>query len=346
MSSGDDIYQGRWTVVRSSARWFNDRVSTDVSVQGRHVEPPVVAADWALPTAPDAEPGSEEFLRAAAHAGRLLPAVVHDALVDFMDVPHRSGALLLTGVPVGQLPPTPAHPTAPAAKDHTSEFALLTVARRLGQPVGYEPEHGGDIVQNLVPVKGTESRQVSTSSSAELMFHTEAAFHPHRPRYLLLLCLRGDPSAVTTLSSVHEALHAVPADVRDVLFEPRFRTAVDESYLHGRANRLGAPMPVLSGDRTTPTMVFDEDLMVGTDDVADAALRTLGAAVLAARTGVVLRAGDLLVVDNTVAVHGRTPFTPRFDGTDRWLQRTFVVSDLRASDADRHGRVIATQFGG
>ena len=60
---------------------------------------------------------------------------------------------------------------------------------------------------------------------------------------------------------------------------------------------------------------------------------------------VVLEAGDLLVVDNTVAVHGRSPFVPRFDGTDRWLQRTFVVTDLAPSAAERRGRVIVTEFG-
>ena len=59
-----------------------------------------------------------------------------------------------------------------------------------------------------------------------------------------------------------------------------------------------------------------------------------------------LEAGDLLVVDNSVAVHGRTPFTARFDGTDRWLQRTFVVADLAASAGERDGRVIATRFAG
>jgi L-asparagine oxygenase len=50
------------------------------------------------------------------------------------------------------------------------------------------------------------------------------------------------------------------------------------------------------------------------------------------------------VVDNQVAVHGRSPFRARFDGTDRWLQRTFVVPDLAASAADRTGRIITTRF--
>ena len=320
--------------------------SASPTLASTHALPPVVThSGAAFAPVPTADPCSEAFVRAAGHAGRLLPAAAHDALVDFVDQPHRSGALLLKGMPIGDLPATPATPTTPTTKDRTSEFSLLTVARRLGQPVGYVPEHGGDIVQNLVPVQGSETRQVSTSSKVELMFHTEAAFHPHRPRYLLLICLRGDPQAVTTLSSIHEVLPHLSPEVRNTLFEPRFRTAVDESYLHGRQNVLGEPMPVLSGDRELPTMVFDADLMVGTDAAADEALQALSHAVEAHRTGVVLEPGDLLVVDNAVAVHGRSPYTPRFDGTDRWLQRSFVVSDLRPSAAERRGRVITTVFG-
>ena len=58
-----------------------------------------------------------------------------------------------------------------------------------------------------------------------------------------------------------------------------------------------------------------------------------------------LEPGDLLVIDNNVAVHGRTPFVARFDGTDRWLQRTFVVADLAPSAADRDGPRDHHHFG-
>jgi L-asparagine oxygenase len=312
----------------------------------RHASPRAIDfGSWQAPHFPDSAVESDEFVRAAGHAGRLLPSAVHDALIDFVDSPPSAGAIVIRGVPVGSVPATPPSPTAPVLKDRTSEFVLLTVARLLGQPVGYEPEHGGDLVQNIVPVRGATDRQVSTSSKVELMFHTEAAFHPHRPRALLLLCLRGDPSASTTLSSIHEVLPHLPDEVIATLFQPRFRTATDESYLHGRSNVLGPPVPVLSGRRERPTMVFDADLMVGTDPQADEALRVLSDAVAGLCTGIALAEGDLLVVDNTAAVHGRTPFTPRFDGTDRWLQRTFVVSDLAPSAAERDGRVITTRFG-
>ena len=291
---------------------------------------------------------SEAFVMQAARAARLLHTAVFDALVDFATDPGPTGALLLRTVDVGHLPPTPESPAAAArcGKDFTSEFALLTVARALGQPVGYLPEHGGDIVQNIVPVQSSQSRQVSTSSRVELMFHTEAAFHPHRPRYLLLLCLRGDPTAATTLSSIREVLPSLDAATIEVLFQPRFRTRPDESYRTkpGVTGQLGSPMSVLSGHRDSPSLVFDADLMVGIDQAADDALRALGQAVAAHHTSVVLEPGDLLVIDNTVAVHGRSPFAPRFDGTDRWLQRAFVVADLMPSAADRVGRIIATRF--
>ena len=148
--------------------------------------------------------------RRALVAGRAAarPALeVDDALVGFASplAPRRSAADPQRA-DRRSCPPTPGTPTTPAAKDLASELTLLTVARRLGQPVGYLPEHGGRIVQNIVPTRADADRQVSTSSRSKLMFHTETAFHPHRPRYLLLLCLRGDPAAHTTLASVHDVL--------------------------------------------------------------------------------------------------------------------------------------------
>ncbi len=316
------------------------------TVTSSHALPEIIdVPHWLIPHVPEGPVASEEFIRAAGTAARTMPAELHDSLVAFADNPPRAGAIVLRGLPVGELPHTPSSPTEHTNKGHTSEFVLLSVARRLGQPVGYLPEHGGDLVQNLVPTRHQAERQVSTSSNVTLMFHTEAAFHPHRPRYLLLLCLRGDPSATTTLASIDELLPILPPDVVDVLWQSRFRTAVDESYLHGRPNVLGAPAPVLSGCSDRPTLVFDADLMVGTDDTAERALRVLSAAIEEHHTGVALQAGDLLVVDNDRAVHGRSPYRPRWDGFDRWIQRAMAVSDLAPSAAERAGRVIVTRFG-
>jgi len=306
--------------------------------------PVVDASGWSI-ASPALDELTEELVHTAARGGRDLPIEVDDALARFTVTPSRSGALLIRNVPIGDLPHTPPTPEATVAKDLSTEVALLTVARRLGQPVGYVPEHGGRIVQNIVPTQTDADSQTSTSSRSSLMFHTETAFHPHRPRYLLLLCLRGDPAAHTTLASVHDIVDHLPDEVVDVMFQPRFRTAVDASFLAGRSNELGPARALVTGTRSEPTFVFDADLTVGIDADAEDALAAVRSAIAAVETSVVLESGDLLVVDNNVAVHGRSPFGARFDGTDRWLQRTFVVTDLAPSAADREGRVITTEFG-
>lgn len=325
------------------------RTATGTPIPTGHPAPRVVTTshdEWARLLPPAAAHDLDDaFVSAAGAATRLLPPAVHDALVHFADHGDASGSLLVRGIDAGPIGRTPPRPTAPRVTDRRPEFVLLTIARRLGQPVGYAPEHGGRIVQDLVPTPESSGRQVSTSSDVELMFHTETAFHPHRPRYLVLHCLRGDPAAATTLVSIHELLRHLDETTIRSMFEPRYRTAVDESFLAGRTNQLGPPRPLLEGTVDEPTFVFDADLMVGTDPEADAVVRTVAELLVRHQTSIVLDAGDLLVIDNHVAVHGRSPFTPRFDGTDRWLQRSFVVADLAPSAADRTGRVITTEFG-
>lgn len=254
------------------------------------------------------------------------------------------GALVVTDVPLGTVPDTPEGPTDARGTSPVSERSLLDAAELLGEAVGYLPEHGGDVVQNLLPTRVDSGRQTSTSSAVTLGFHTETAFHPHRPRYLLLLCLRGDPAASTTLACVDDVLGALDADTVDTLFRPHFRTRPDESFGGGPDAAFGPPMAVLTGDRRHPVLTYDAELTRGDDSVAQAALDRLTAAIEAHHTSVRLTAGDLLVVDNHRCVHGRSPFRARYDGTDRWLRRTFVVEDLAPSEGERTGRIITTTF--
>lgn len=275
----------------------------------------------------------------------LLPSAVRRALDHLRADPGPAGAVLVTGVPTGHLPATPELPTSPTGKAPLSELILLTIGRALGEPVGYRPEHGGATVQNLLPVRGTEATQTSTSSAVDLEFHTETAFHPHRPHYLLLSCLRSDAAASTYLCSVREVLGHLTARERAVLGDARFRTRVDESF-GGTPDTPPTPtVAVLSGDPAAPTLLFDADLMDATDPEADAALRHLAEVAHARRLAVVLQPSDLLVVDNHSCIHGRSSFAARYDGTDRWLQRAFVVDDLAPSAAHRTGRTIDVAFG-
>ena len=312
-------------------------------------EIPTTPGDWAGLVAqsylvPDGAPVDDALVDLAGASRSLLPPAVRRALDDLRADPGPAGAVLVTGIPTGELPPTPELPTSPTHKDRLSELVLLAVGRALGEPVGYRPEHGGATVQNLLPVRGTEATQTSTSSAVDLEFHTETAFHPHRPHYLLLTCLRSDSAASTYLCSVRDVLPHLTARERAVLAEPRFRTRVDESFGGTPATPPTPPVAVLGGDPAAPTLLFDADLMDGTDPEAHAALHRLAAVAHERRLGVVLQPGDLLVVDNHSCIHGRSSFAARYDGTDRWLQRAFVVDDLAPSAPHRTGRTIDLDF--
>ena len=285
---------------------------------------------------------------AEAQESVVLPDDVQATLSGISARRIAGGVARCQGLDVGALPRTPGKPDAETDKDLVSEVTLLQAALRLGEPVGYLPELGGKIVQNLIPVAQDAARQTSTSSAVRLGWHTETAFHPHMPRYLLLLCLRGDPEAHTTFSCVDDMVQRLSPAALAALAEPTFRTGVDESFTGGQpAEPSGLHAVVGRHDgRSGGTwwLRWDELLTFGTTPDAQEALVELAAVVDDVAQSVVLEAGDLLVIDNERAVHGRSPFAPRFDGFDRWLQRTFVVEDLAPSEADRNGRVIATKF--
>jgi len=44
--------------------------------------------------------------------------------------------------------------------------------------------------------------------------------------------------------------------------------------------------------------------------------------------GIKLEKGDLVIINNRRAIHGRSAFTPRYDGKDRWLQRVYITNSL------------------
>jgi L-asparagine oxygenase len=291
------------------------------------------------------EVNTEAFVLKAKEHAATIDAITRERIAHFVAHSDPSGALLLRGLSTGAVPATPPTPIAETRKDYTSERTLLAVASLLGEPVGYLPELGGRIVQNLLPVKSNATRQTSTSSNVTLMWHTETAFHPFKPRYLVLFCLRGEPAAQTLLCSIDAIVDGLTPATVALLREPRFRISPDESFLgEGSVRTLGEPLPVLRGEDDELEFTFDAELMVGIDDGANAALQAVSALIERSNVGVVLEPGDMLIIDNHRAVHGRSSFAARFDGTDRWLQRAFVVNSLNDSADSRDGRIITTRF--
>jgi L-asparagine oxygenase len=275
---------------------------------------------------------SVEWISAARRASINLPAEILTTLREFRRYSGEKGALLLRGLPVDEST-VGATPTVKGSvqRSATVPGALLMMsASVLGEPIAFRPEKSGAMVQDVVPVPGQEEFQ-GNAGSVLLEFHNENAFHPFRPDYVLLLCLRADHDGVAGLTTVciRQVLPFLSEPAREALFAPEYITAAPPSFGDMKAEPV--PHGVLSGVVEDPDLRVDFAATQALTDRAVLALRELQR--LFADHAQVLRLvpGDMAIVDNRVTVHGRTGFQPRYDGKDRWLQRTFSLVDFRAA---------------
>ncbi|MET8748554.1 TauD/TfdA family dioxygenase [Streptomyces sp. NPDC004667] len=279
------------------------------------------------------------WLDTVRDASSALPRSVLAALRRFRHDAGPDGVLLLRNVPVVANDPLPETPTVPGSVERVPAVAsaLVTAAMlQLGEVIAYRSEKTGALVQNVVPVPGSESSQ-SNAGSVLLELHVENAFHDNKPDYVGLLCVREDPTGDAKLctSSIRRALPLLSAHTVSVLAAPRFLTEPPPSF--GDLNSVTPAHPVLVGDPQDPNVLVDFAATHPLDDEAKAAMGELREALMRTMSALALRVGDLAVVDNRLAVHGRTSFTPRYDGQDRWLHRVYAHLDHRRSRVDRKG---------
>lgn len=237
---------------------------------------------------------------------------------------------MIQGAPVGPLPPTPEDNHLGLARSTRMARIALLIASVLGDPLAYQAECYGHLVQDMVPSRALAYKQQSQGSRVELELHTEQAFSLRRPDWVVLACLRGDPAARTYLFTAKQLCQLLTSGERDALRQARWTTTIDESFKPFVPNpdEVRGPMPILAGPGSDPSIVFDQDLIRGLDPEADDLRKKVIDLYLEHRTSYVLRPGDIVIVDNQRAVHGRSPFRPQFDGTDRFIARLMAVRDL------------------
>jgi len=255
------------------------------------------------------------------------------------------GAVVLRGLPAADMSLAPTPPSwSKAPREGTAEWdaTLLLLASAIGDVFGWEGQQDGRLVHDIVPSKGHEQEQTGASSTVTLTAHTEDAFHPGRANLLLLACLRNDDAVPTRLSSVrHTQLSA--AD-RALLERPTLPILPDDAYSEADGQAAAAPPEVATlwdGDgglriRYDPAYTPLEQA----DPAYRAAYDRLTAELDRVAVDVTLGAGDVLVIDNDMAVHGRQPFQARYDGTDRWLKRVSVWqpdTERPAAEGAEHG---------
>lgn len=271
-----------------------------------------------------------------------IPLRICERLREFRRDPGPDGVVLIRNLPVGaeDLPPTPMVAGSVERRATIGASVIGLMSLELGELVAFRNEKAGALVQNVVPVPGQEKQQ-SNEGSTPLEMHIENAFHPNRPDYVALLCVRSDPGrqAVLQLASVRRAAASLSRHTRTVLSEVRFVTEPPPSF---GSTAGGTPHAVLTGDFDDPDVTIDFNSSRALDAEAAEAVSALRESIESAARPIQFEPGDLAFIDNRITLHGRSYFEPRYDGSDRWLHRTFILLDYRRSRARRRagGHVI------
>ncbi|MET8451530.1 clavaminate synthase Cs1 [Streptomyces sp. NPDC005209] len=300
-----------------------------------------------LPQIPRADLYS--FLDSAGTAATALPGPLASALDTFNAEGSQDGHLLLRGLPVeddAALPPTPSSTPAPADRPLlTMEGMLGLVGRRLGLHTGYQELRSATVYHDVYPSPNAHYLSSETSETL-LEFHTEMAYHRLQPNYVMLACSRADHEhrAATLVASVRKALPLLTAEVRERLFDRKMPCCVDVAFRGGDPDPGAiARVKPLYGDPRDPFLGYDRELLSPKDPDDVEAVAALSKALDEVTEAVYLTPGDLLIVDNFRTTHARTPFTPRWDGHDRWLHRVYIRTERgeQLSGGERAGDVVA-----
>lgn len=256
-----------------------------------------------------------------AVAQAVASSIVHQSVRSFVEHGNSAGYLILHGLPHQwrDTPPTPTESGYRMSDQHPSSRLLKAIAASCGTLIGYEDEVDGTLLREEYPIQG---------QAGGVDFHTEGVHHPLRPDILGLYCLRRDQDGAGTMrvASVADAIARLPEQVAQTLSEPRFQSSYPGS---GRAERQAtAAHPVLFRHSAGAYLRFNSQHTIGLDPAAAQAVDEFRAIIAESARNIVLEPGDMVLIDNHAAAHGRTAFTPRYDGSDGWLRRFYTVHSM------------------
>ncbi|MFI9235610.1 TauD/TfdA family dioxygenase [Streptomyces sp. NPDC053079] len=270
-----------------------------------------------------------------------LPARLSDALAGARSRQGCPVTVVRRPRPAEDIGATPPHwrlrgRTATAVHD----LWLALVAVQVGDPVCWQTLQDGRLFNDVLPIEGQERAQTGHSSVNDLAFHVEDAFDDDRCDMLALMCLRNRERTATTVATTSRI--DVGTEEYEPLYRPRFAIRPDPEHLKAGAAGDLPPVwrPVVFGDsRSQPYLRVDPTYTTTApgDEMAERAFARLCRQLERALVRVRLRPGDLMLIDNYRAVHGREPFRPRYDGTDRWLRKLTLTFDLQRSLRRRQG---------
>ena len=295
----------------------------------------------ALLALPDPTPDVDRSLARLRQLLAGLPLDQLQTLLDFGRHADTPGVLLVRNLPLDPvLPPTPVD-GGPSREKTTfvAEGVLLGLSQLLGEPVGFTTEKNGQLIHDVVPVASGSTTQTNQSSGVFLNFHNDIVhdqtgrYDVSNPDFLVLLCLRPDAAgeAATGYADARDLCRRLDPAIVQTLRTRQFRLNAPGSYVRdagGGTEILSDPVPIISGPPRYPEIAMSANGVFGLTAAADRALEEVQSACRDVAHEVRLEPGTALLINNRKGLHARSRFAARHDGTDRWLQRTYLRRNL------------------
>jgi L-asparagine oxygenase len=284
-----------------------------------------------------------------------LPVRIQIELMNFIENGSENGFLLISGINIhDDIPDTPSNNTFKVGETTILAKIQAIILSFVSEIIAYEAEGYGHIFQDIVPIKKMKMEQTSLGSGTELEIHTEQAFSKLRPDILSLACLRGDPNAFTYVLPVQTIIDNLSDKDIELLKQPLWKTGIDLSFKLNNhefiEGDIRGPFPILDIENQYNNgrykLVFDQDLMFGINEDAQQLIGKIVDIYYQYRMHHNLKPGEIFIIDNRYALHGRSPFRPKYDGKDRFLVRCFSVFDYQYSSYARpsDSRVVSAIY--
>jgi hypothetical protein len=232
--------------------------------------------------------------------------------------------------------------------------AVLALAAIDQQPVSYGSENGGALFVNLVVIPG--EGKTSEKSKSNMRGHTDAASFPPRgsqdpesdkiapsPDLVCLAALRNPDRVDTTVMPLPAILKKLPLEVINELEKAQFQVRAQQTFVQGTTRILGRVhiadgVPVLFNVDGELGIRFSHKNVMADEEATSAneALDALKEALAECIEQVVLRPGDILLVNNRAALHGRSEVGEKYGGETRWLLRTYGLVQGAARENQFH----------
>ncbi|MEC5407092.1 TauD/TfdA family dioxygenase [Paraburkholderia sp. MPAMCS5] len=256
----------------------------------------------------------------------------------------------------GQMPDTPSsfYPIPPAEGTLLARVSSIAAVAAVGlEAVSYGSENRGELFVNLAVMPG--EGVYADKSRKSMKGHTDAVSFPVRgthdalrnelapsPDFVCLAGLRNPDGVHTTVMPLADVLAKLrPEDILE-LKKPQFIIRSQATFREGMLKILGEEHIVDGGEFlfevNGQTWVRFSHSSAGVDDEEGPGAAAIEAFVNACRdstSAVQVAPGDVLLVNNRLALHGRSAVGGEPGGQSRWILRSYGLVTAGLSERQR-----------